>query len=106
MFHKTFLSPGDVITLGQHQLTCLFAPGHSPGHLAFYSPVQHFVIAGDVLFNGSIGRTDLPLGDHNTLIESIKTKMYKLPDETIVYPGHGLKTSIGYEKKSNPFVRG
>ncbi|HYG40819.1 MAG TPA: MBL fold metallo-hydrolase [Cytophagales bacterium] len=101
-----YISENGKILFGNSFLEILFVPGHSPGHLAFYNPVQHFVIAGDVLFNGSIGRTDLPLGDHNTLIESIKTKMYKLPDETIVYPGHGLKTSIGYEKKSNPFVRG
>lgn len=101
-----YIKEDDKLIFGNSFLEILFVPGHSPGHLAFYNPEQHFVVAGDVLFNGSIGRTDLPLGDHDTLIESIKTKMYSLPEDTIVYPGHGPETTIGFEKKSNPFVRG
>jgi glyoxylase-like metal-dependent hydrolase (beta-lactamase superfamily II) len=83
----------------------LFVPGHSPGHVAFYSEKNGFVIGGDVLFNGSIGRTDLPGGDFNTLVQSIQTGFFTLPDETKVYPGHGPLTSIGFEKMNNPFVK-
>lgn len=103
---ETFLSPGDVITLGQHQLTCLFAPGHSPGHLCFYSEAQGFLIGGDVLFKGSIGRTDLPGGDHQQLLNSIRETIYALPGNTLVYPGHGPTTTIAEEKVSNAFIRG
>lgn len=102
----TFLMPGDVISLGEHQLTCLFAPGHSPGHLCFYSEAQGFLIGGDVLFKGSIGRTDLPGGDHQQLLNSIRETIYTLPGETIVYPGHGAATTIAEEKLSNAFIRG
>ncbi len=98
------LKDGDIIHFGNNQLEVLFCPGHSPGSVAFYSKEQHFVIAGDVLFYRSIGRTDLPGGDHATLLRSIKTKMYTLPDETIVYSGHGPQTTIGAEKIYNPFV--
>lgn len=94
------------ISFGNSFLETLFVPGHSPGHLAFYHPHQNFLISGDVLFNGSIGRTDLPLGDYDTLIESIKSKVYTLPDNTTVFPGHGPETTIGIEKRSNPFIRG
>jgi len=84
----------------------LFVPGHSPGHLAFFNREQGFCIAGDVLFRGSIGRADLPRGDYRTLEKSIKEVLYVLPSETVIYPGHGPETTIGFEKKNNPFVRG
>jgi len=94
----------DTINVGNDILTLLFTPGHSPGHLCFYCAAQNFLIGGDVLFYNSIGRTDLPLGNHATLIESIKTKLFVLPDETIVYSGHGPETTIGREKKHNPYL--
>lgn len=83
----------------------LHVPGHSPGSLAFYHEKQGFVIGGDVLFRGSIGRTDLPGGDYDTLEKSIREKMYTLPAATKVYPGHGLPTTIDVEARSNPFVK-
>ncbi|MEJ7823556.1 MAG: MBL fold metallo-hydrolase, partial [Chitinophagaceae bacterium] len=95
---------GDDIYLGDDELEVIEAPGHSPGSICFYCKAQKFIIGGDVLFNGSIGRTDLPGGDYDTLIKSIKEKMFVLPDEVIVYNGHGPETTIGNEKKFNPFV--
>src|SRR5690606_37087872 len=100
-----FIDEGDVIRLGEDELQILFTPGHSPGHLSFYSPDHKFVISGDVLFQGSVGRTDLPGGDFDTLEQSIRTKLYQLPEDVIVYPGHGESTTIGDEMKSNPFVK-
>ena len=100
-----YLNEGDIIKIGDDELKVLFTPGHSPASLTFYSEKDGFLISGDVLFSGSIGRTDLPGGDFNTLEKSIKTKLYTLPDATKVYPGHGRGTSIGFEKKNNPFVR-
>lgn len=100
-----FINEGDVIALGDEELQILLTPGHSPGHLCFYSPAHKFLIGGDVLFNGSIGRTDLPGGDFATLERSIKTKLYTLPGDVIVYPGHGDSTTIGDEMKTNPFVK-
>jgi glyoxylase-like metal-dependent hydrolase (beta-lactamase superfamily II) len=97
---------GDTITLEDEELEILFVPGHAPGHVAFYNASQDFLIAGDVLFKQSIGRTDLPGGDMNTLLNSIKTQLFPLPDETIVYPGHMENTTIGAEKKNNPFLTG
>jgi hydroxyacylglutathione hydrolase len=99
-----FLGEGDFITIGNDKLKVIFTPGHAPGHVVFYCAEQKFVINGDVLFNGSIGRTDLPNGDFDTLEHSIRTKMYSLPDDTVVYCGHGPETTIGQEKRSNPFV--
>lgn len=99
-----FLNDGDKITFGNSILDILFTPGHAPGHVVFVNHEQKFVINGDVLFKGSIGRTDLPGGDHNTLINSIKTKMFALPDNFTVHTGHGPTTTIGYEKKYNPFL--
>ncbi len=101
----TFIEEGDTIQLGEHTLTAILAPGHSPAHLCFYAAADGFLIGGDVLFRGSIGRTDLPGGDHETLLENIKHKIYTLPDETVVYPGHGPTTTVGEEKKTNPFIR-
>jgi len=99
-----FLLPGDKISLGSDELTVLLAPGHSPGSICFYCKAQHFVIGGDVLFRESIGRSDLPGGNHDQLLKSIKEQLFVLPDETIIYPGHGPATTIGYEKENNPFV--
>ncbi len=100
-----YLKEGNNIKIEKDELEIRFVPGHSPGHVCFYYPEGSFVIGGDVLFNGSIGRTDLPGGDFNTLIQSITSQFFSLPDETKVYPGHGLPTTIGAEKMNNPFVR-
>jgi glyoxylase-like metal-dependent hydrolase (beta-lactamase superfamily II) len=83
----------------------LFVPGHSPGHVAFYNKENNFLINGDCLFENSIGRTDLPGGNHQQLIDSIKNEIFILPDETLVYCGHGNETKIKAEKSSNPFLR-
>ena len=99
-----FLRESDTVRLGNDILKVLYAPGHSPGHICFYCEQQHFVIGGDVLFRMSIGRTDLPGGDFDTLINSIRNRLFVLPDETVVYNGHGEPTTIGFEKKHNPFL--
>lgn len=101
-----YLEPGETTGLEGDPLDVLFAPGHSPGSLCFYSSKDGFVVSGDVLFRGSVGRTDLPGGNPATLATSIREVMYALPDHTVVYSGHGAVTTIGEEKKSNPFVRG
>lgn len=103
---ETFLPESGTVRFGDHLLELIFAPGHSPGHLCFYSRPEGFIIGGDVLFKGSIGRTDLPGGNHSQLIQSISDKIYQLPDDTVVYPGHGPATTVGQEKRTNPFVRG
>ncbi|MCP4641766.1 MAG: MBL fold metallo-hydrolase [bacterium] len=97
-----FLVEGDEVSVGAERLRVIHVPGHSPGHIALVG--DGFVIAGDCLFAGSIGRTDLPGGDHAQLIDSIRTKLLALPDETVVYSGHGPETSIGAERRSNPFL--
>lgn len=99
-----FLNEGNIVTLGADKLEVIHAPGHSPGSICFYCKEQKFIISGDVLFNMGIGRTDLPSGNHEDLIKSIKEKLFKLPDDVKVYSGHGVETSIGYEKKNNPFL--
>jgi hydroxyacylglutathione hydrolase len=99
-----FLQEHDVVTLGEDELKVLLAPGHSPGSICFYCEKQKFVIGGDVLFQESIGRTDLPGGDYETLLKSIREQLFVLPDDVTVYPGHGLPTTIGHEKKYNPFL--
>jgi glyoxylase-like metal-dependent hydrolase (beta-lactamase superfamily II) len=99
-----YITEGETIVLDNDELQVLFAPGHSPGHVCFYCKAQGFVIGGDVLFRESIGRTDLPGGNHTTLQNSIKRQLFVLPDETIVYSGHGESTTIGYEKNHNPFL--
>jgi hydroxyacylglutathione hydrolase len=101
-----FLKDGDEILLGEDKLEVLFTPGHSIGHVVFYERKQGFVISGDVLFRMGIGRTDIPGGDTDLLLESIYKKLMVLPDEVIVYPGHGEPTTIGYEKENNPFLTG
>jgi glyoxylase-like metal-dependent hydrolase (beta-lactamase superfamily II) len=97
-----FLRDGQLITLGQDKVKVLHTPGHSPGSISLVG--QRFVFTGDALFNQSIGRTDLPGGDTDTLIRSITERLFNLDDDTIVYPGHGPETSIGDEKIANPFV--
>jgi len=99
-----FLRPGDTVQLGEDKLTVLLTPGHSPGSICFYCEAQNFVIGGDVLFKESIGRADLPGGNYDELIASIRQQLFTLPDETVVYPGHGPATTIGYEKIHNPYV--
>ena len=101
----SYFNEGDHLTFGNSYLQVIAAPGHSPGGVVFYNPEQKILIAGDVLFYGSIGRTDLPGGSFERLVSNIKTKLLTLPEETIVYCGHGPETSIGFEKKSNPFLR-
>ena len=100
-----YIDEDDTIKIGDEVLEILFTPGHSPGSLCFYSREHKFLIGGDVLFQGSVGRTDLPGGDFATLEESIKTKLYTLPEDVIVHPGHGESTTIGEEMKTNPFVK-
>jgi len=99
-----FLEEGDTVKFGTSSLDVLFTPGHSPGSICFVCPTQKFIIGGDVLFYGSIGRTDLPGGHHQTLIDSIHTKLMPLSDDYSVYSGHGPLTTIGYERKNNPFL--
>ena len=98
------LAAGQVIKLGESELLVRFTPGHAPGHVVFYEVAGGQLVGGDVLFKGSIGRTDLPGGDHDTLISSIKTELLPLPDATVVHPGHGPATTIGAERRSNPFL--
>ncbi|MEQ8927006.1 MAG: MBL fold metallo-hydrolase [Fulvivirga sp.] len=97
------LAEGDTVKFGNSELKVLFVPGHAPGHIALYSNADNLCINGDVLFMESIGRTDLPGGDFDTLIKSIHEKLFTLPDETVVYCGHGPETTIGHEKQNNPF---
>lgn len=100
----TYLPETGNIALGNSRFELIFAPGHSPAHLCFYAPAENFLIGGDVLFSGSIGRTDLPGGNFKQLISNIETKLFALPDDCTVYPGHGPETTIGYEKQTNPFL--
>ena len=99
-----FLREGDIVSLGEDTLKVIFAPGHSPGHCCFYCSGQQFLIGGDVLFRMGIGRTDLPGGDFDVLLNSIRRQLFTLPPETIVYPGHGEPTTIAFEMKHNPFL--
>ena len=99
-----FFREGDRIMFGNSYLEVIEAPGHSPGGVVFYNPEQKILIAGDVLFYGSIGRTDLPGGSHKQLVGHIKTKLLTLPEETVVYCGHGPETTIGFEKLNNPYL--
>lgn len=101
---KQFLQDKEIIKFGYSELHCIHTPGHSPGSITFYSPTHQLAIVGDVLFYESIGRTDLPKGDFNTLKHSIQTKLYTLPEQTIIYPGHGQPTQIAHEKQFNYFV--
>src|SRR5690606_26658573 len=100
-----FLKEGDIVELDELSLQVLFTPGHSPASICLYNAHDGWLIGGDVLFRESIGRTDLPGGDMTTLLESIRTKLFTLPPDTVVYPGHGPSTTIGYEKMFNPFLQ-
>ena len=100
----SFLVENEYIEFGNSRLKIIHVPGHSPGHVVFYSENDKILVAGDVLFYGSIGRTDLPGGDYQTLISNIKNKLFDLPNETKVYCGHGPETSLGFEKRTNPFL--
>jgi hydroxyacylglutathione hydrolase len=99
-----FLAEGESIMAGNEELKVLFVPGHAPGHVVFYHEPSIRCIAGDTLFRGSIGRTDLPGGNHELLLKKIKSELFTLPDETIIFSGHGPETSISFEKIHNPFV--
>lgn len=97
------LKDGETLYLGEEPIRILAVPGHSPGSIALYCPESKFVITGDALFKGSIGRTDLSRGNHAHLIKSITEKLLSLPDDTVVLPGHGPETTIGEEKRTNPY---
>jgi hydroxyacylglutathione hydrolase len=99
-----YINEGDLIKLGKDELEIFYTPGHSPGSLTFYNEEGKFVLSGDVLFQAGIGRTDLPGGDFDTLISSIRDKLFILPDDVEVYSGHGPATTIGVEKRTNPFL--
>jgi glyoxylase-like metal-dependent hydrolase (beta-lactamase superfamily II) len=99
-----WLLDGDTVTVGRCSLTVRHCPGHTPGHVVFYSAEAKRAFVGDVLFAGSIGRTDFPQGDHATLIASIKTRLWPMGDDTVFIPGHGPESSFGRERRSNPYV--
>ncbi|MEM6396667.1 MAG: MBL fold metallo-hydrolase [Bacteroidota bacterium] len=101
-----FLKPGEQLELGNHKIDMLFCPGHSPGHICFYDTDGQQLVGGDVLFAGSIGRYDLPGANKDDLMHSLTEVLMKLPDHTVVYPGHGPSTTIGRERISNPFLVG
>jgi len=101
---SSYLKDNETFHFGNSEITTFHTPGHSPGSLVFYAKEAKFLIAGDVLFAGSIGRTDLPGGDYNQLIESINSKLMILPSDTRVFPGHGDETTIGAEREHNPFL--
>jgi glyoxylase-like metal-dependent hydrolase (beta-lactamase superfamily II) len=100
-----YIKEGENLHLGKDELQVFHTPGHSPGSISLYNEAGRWAIAGDVLFSGSIGRTDLPGGDYDTLIRSIRTHLFPLPDHTVVYSGHGPATEISIEKKHNPFLQ-
>ncbi len=102
-FQPLYIEEGQIIKFGNTALNTLFVPGHSPASVCFYSKENDFVIAGDTLFAGAIGRTDLPGGNHDLLLQSIQNQLFTLPPETKVYAGHGGATTIGKELKTNPF---
>lgn len=98
-----YLTENDTVEFGNQKLKIFHVPGHSPGSIVFYNEAEKYAVVGDVLFSGSIGRTDLPGGDMNQLLNGIRTKLFSLPNDTVVYPGHGPATTIGKEKQTNPF---
>jgi glyoxylase-like metal-dependent hydrolase (beta-lactamase superfamily II) len=99
-----FLKAGEQLSVGKESIEILFVPGHAPGHLVFYHKLSNQAIVGDTIFRGSIGRTDLPGGDHALLLRKIKSELLTLPEETVLFPGHGPSTTVKYEKSTNPFV--
>ena len=100
-----FLEEGDFVKFGSSKFEVIFTPGHAPGHICLVNKEENITLAADVLFHLSIGRTDLPMGDHETLLTSIREKLFTLDDDMVIYPGHGQKTSIGFEKANNPFLQ-
>ena len=100
-----WLDEGDRVTVGKQELQVRHCPGHTPGHIVFFHPLNRLAIVGDVLFQGSIGRTDFPRGDHNTLLASIRDKLWPLGDDVTFLPGHGPPSTFGDERRNNPFVR-
>jgi len=98
------LEADQVLQIGSLRFEVRLAPGHTPGHVVFYSAAEKVLFCGDVIFSGSIGRTDLPGGDYRQLLESIRTQILSLPDETRLFPGHGPESTVGQEKHSNPFL--
>ncbi|TDR76525.1 MBL fold metallo-hydrolase [Paludibacterium purpuratum] len=101
---QRWLNDGDTVSVGKQTLRVIHCPGHTPGHVVFYSSDAGLLVAGDVLFQGSIGRTDFPRGNHRDLLDAIHSKLFILPDDTTVITGHGPFTTLGDEKRSNPFV--
>lgn len=101
---ESFIVPGTEIKFGNQTLEVIFGPGHAPGHVAFYNKKEKILIGGDILFEGSFGRTDLPGGNFDTLKETLINTIFKLPEEIVVYTGHGNETTIGKEKKTNPIL--
>ena len=101
-----WLHDGDTVTIGAHTLQVRHCPGHTPGHVVFYSPEIGRAFVGDVLFAGSIGRTDFPRGDYDTLISSITQRLWPLGNDTVFIPGHGPESTFGRERETNPFVGG
>ena len=101
-----WLGQGDTVDIGKETLKVFHCPGHTPGHVVFYHEASKLLAVGDVLFNGSIGRTDFPKGDYDTLVNSIRTHLWSLPDDVRFIPGHGPMSTIGHEKATNPFVGG
>ena len=104
-YPKHFLKDGDTFSFGKSKLDVIFTPGHAPGHICFYSKQHNFIISGDVIFQMSIGRTDLPFGDYDTLINSITKKIFPLPGQTQIHCGHGPSTVLNYEREHNPFLQ-
>ncbi|WP_020406321.1 MBL fold metallo-hydrolase [Hahella ganghwensis] len=100
-----WLKDGDIVTVGEETLQVFHCPGHTPGHVVFYHPETKLALVGDVLFNGSIGRTDFPRGDYDTLVHSIRSKLWPLGDDVSFVPGHGPMSTFGQERRSNPFVK-
>ena len=101
---EDFIEEGDLITFGNSVVKVLYTPGHADGSVCLVNIAEKYIVSGDVLFRDSIGRTDLPTGNFDTLYQSIATKLFTLPDDFVVYPGHGPETTIGYEKLNNPFL--
>ncbi|GIS04427.1 MAG: MBL fold hydrolase [Bacteroidota bacterium] len=100
-----FIEEGDIVKFGNSKFNILFTPGHAPGHICLVNNEENIIISADVLFHLSIGRTDLPMSNHETLLNSIKDKLLILDDKMVVYPGHGPSTTIGYERQNNPFLQ-
>tara|TARA_B100000963_G_C22474252_1_gene601620 strand:- start:254 stop:892 length:639 start_codon:yes stop_codon:yes gene_type:complete len=100
-----FIEEGDIIKFGKSKFNILFTPGHAPGHICLVNNEENIILSADVLFHLSIGRTDLPMSNHDTLLNSIKDKLLILDDKMVVYPGHGPSTTIGYERQNNPFLQ-